>query len=106
MRRFAVERGGQGALPKANRCNLMGFLDAFKAVLGVCQPLPRGLKARWFLIESACPRPQFTSPRRGEADLPTGRRKAPPQDKLPKSGKGALDHREIVTTHPSPLPSK
>src|ERR1700687_1862829 len=92
MCRFAVERGGQGALPKANPRNLMGFLDPFKAVLGVCQPLPRGLKARWFLIESACPRPPFTSPRRGEVDLRS------------KSGEGALDHRETVTPHPNPLP--
>src|SRR5258708_253422 len=57
------------------------------------------------LIKSTYPRVQFTSPRRGEVDLPTGRRKAPPDDKLRKSGEGALDQRETVTPHPSPLPT-
>ena len=35
----------------------------------------------------------FTSPQRGEVDLPTGRREAPPDDKLRKSGEGVLHQR-------------
>jgi hypothetical protein len=52
-------------------------------------------------MESICPRIQCTSPLRGEVDLPTGRRGAPPDVKLRKSGEGAPHQRETVTPHPA-----
>jgi hypothetical protein len=51
-------------------------------------------------MESICPRIQCTSPLRGEVDLPTGRRNAPPDDRLRKSGEGPRLQRETVTPHP------
>jgi hypothetical protein len=62
------------------------------------------VSARCLLIELVCQPVRFTSPRRGEVDLPTGRRKAPPDDKLRKSGEGAMEIRETATPHPNPLP--
>jgi hypothetical protein len=50
-----------------------------------------------------------TSPRlRGEVGLPTGRREAPPDDKLRNPGEGDSPRVELVdrTPHPNPLPAK
>jgi hypothetical protein len=52
-------------------------------------------------MESIRKRIQGTSPLRGEVELPTGRRGAPPDDKLSKSGEGAPHQRETVTHHPA-----
>src|SRR5579872_4519212 len=47
---------------------------------------------------------EVTSPRRGEVGLPTGRRKAPPDDRLRNPGQGPQPSRETETPHPTPLP--
>src|SRR5436309_1871149 len=61
-----------------------------------CEVRQRRIKFGW--IASSLVR--FTSPHRGEVDLPTGRREAPPDDKLHKSGEGLLLSRETVIAHP------